>query len=100
MTITQTDIENFEKKIGMAKRNVAPSAASVTEELLNFICDVDVDIFNSVDKKQLATLFDDLEYDEQHQNEGKLKAKKSSTAARITSRSGISKTKAGLLSYR
>jgi len=87
MTTTTGDVAQTQKKISMAKRNVAPSGGSVQEAMLDFLVDIDTDFLSLADIETLETLFDDLEcLNNIAINEALHFSKKSTTGARITAR--------------
>ena len=86
--ITTTDVQNTENPFTRpAKRNVAPSAANVLEDMFDFMLDVSPDALPSKEIDNLYQLLGDLEYlDKRQINESLHFAKKSSTGARSIAR--------------
>ena len=111
--IQTTNVAKTNNRLGIVKRDIAPSASKVFEDMLDFFCDVEPDLIPETEKERLITLLDDLDYLDRTQinesgadpepihannwreiNEGRLKAKHSNTPEKSAARKWYAQNKA------
>ena len=93
--ISTADVAKTTNKIGsVSKRNPVPSAASVSEDILDFMLDIVPELYPDDGSAKLMQFIDDLKYFEEHDlSEALHRAKKSTTISRIVARRWYSKNK-------